>query len=406
MHEPGALARKVLQEIRGGYWFIPGTLAAGAAALALALWWFQPEVIGWLPVGELTDDAARNLLTVIASSIIGVTGVMFSLTLVAVTHAAGKYGPRLIGNFMRDRGNQWALGILVATFVYAFTALVLADSSPDSVIQLTVLVALGLTFLSVGTMIFYVHHVPETVNVSNITAGLGERLTEQLRARIDRTEEARASDGGANGSMPLPERDPDLALAASGRGYIQTVAYDRLAELARRRGAVMRIEARAGEFVHPRRTLLRIWGEMTEDEAREALDRAVALGPEPTETQTPTFLADQLVEMIGIALSPGVNDPFTAVNCINWLAAALAEALVHRGGLRQPPSGRLHGDWLDFAALYARTFPAAMPYLTDDRMATEAAIRALEELMTLPATIDRRALLADLRLLRRAHAKT
>lgn len=404
MREPGALALKVLQEIRGGYWFIPGALATGAAALALAVWWLQPEVIGWLPVAELEPEAARNLLTVIASSIIGVTGVMFSLTLVAVTHAAGKYGPRLIGNFMRNRGNQWALGILVGTFAYAFTALVLADGSPDSVLQLTVLVALALTVLSVGTMIFYVHHVPETVNVSNITAGLGHRLAAQIRARIEAVEAERA-EAGAHG-LPLPEREADLVLPPPEAGYVQTVAYDRLRTLARTRGAVMRLEARTGAFVHPRRPLLRVWGAVPEDEARVALHEAVALGAEPTETQTPTFLADQLVEMIGIALSPGVNDPFTAVNCINWLGAALAEALVHRGGLRAPPTGRLHGDWLDFAGLYARTFPQALPYLETDAMATRAAIAALEELMTLDARADRRMILEDLRRLRRARAKT
>ncbi|MEY8839441.1 DUF2254 family protein, partial [Cribrihabitans sp. XS_ASV171] len=184
-----ALALKTFYDIRASYWFVPTCLALLAVVLAQVTLWIDghPDWVGTvLPESMIHTqiDGARTTLSVIAQSVIGVAGVMFSITMVAVSFASGNFGPRLIGNFMRDRGNQWSLGILISTFVYALIILRAVQSKFGAeeafVPQLSLVVAMGLAFLSVMVVIYFVHHVPETINVSNIAARLGRELCHDL----------------------------------------------------------------------------------------------------------------------------------------------------------------------------------------------------------------------------------
>ncbi|WP_298429638.1 DUF2254 domain-containing protein [uncultured Jannaschia sp.] len=394
-----ARLRTLVRDIRASYWFIPACLVTVSAISAWFAHFAGVDVTETIPLPpalmNITTEGARSLLSVIAGSVASITGVMFSLTLVAVTHAAGQYGPRLIGNFMRDRGNQWSLGILISVLVFAVTTLALLSTGEDHVARLSVSIALMLCFLAIGTMIYFVHHVPETVNVSNITAQLGKRFDAMIRAQID----GRDTDAG---TVTPPDRDPDRVLNMPNAGFVQAVNYDRIADIAEDRDLVMRFERTPGDFVNPAQPLLEIWGDDIDDDIEEDIRDAVAIGQEQTEMQTLTFVADQLVEMTAIALSPGINDPFTAINCLNWLSAGLASALTHEGGLVAHPPGRIHGRALTFDDLYAHTFPAALPHVIADDMARGRAVALLSDLMALETELDRRAILRDLRRLRAA----
>ena len=390
---------QAVQEIRASYWFIPACLVVAAVIAAWGIntadhWVREAEFALPRVVSDLDRDGARTLLSTIASSVIGVTGVMFSLTLVAVTHAAGKYGPRLIGNFLRDRGNQWTLGVLIAIFAFAMVNLWLMGGPEDEVPHLVVFATFLSIFPAIAAVIFFVHHVPETINVSNIVAGLGARLSAKIRAEIEDGLEDGAEDGG-DGAAALPDREPDARLFPTRAGYVQAVSFDALEDWAEEHGAVLRLEAMPGDFVQPKEAWLSLW-DAEPGVGESDLDGAIALGLQPTESQTATFVVDQLVEMTALALSPGINDPFTAITCLRWLSAGLTEALAHEGGLRPRPDGRVKRRRLTFERLYAHGFPAAMPYVADDRMAAHAAaemLAALAEHASDPRT--RRRILAD-----------
>lgn len=130
-----ALLLKLAQDMRASYWFIPANMVLFAIVLAYGSEWLDhnAEILPFQFPESLIDtqvEGARSTLSTIATSVIGVTGVMFSMTIVAVSFAAGNYGPRLIGNFMRNRGNQISLGILIATFVYALLILRAVQDPP------------------------------------------------------------------------------------------------------------------------------------------------------------------------------------------------------------------------------------------------------------------------------------
>lgn len=317
-------------------------------------------------------DGARSTLSTIATAVIGVTGVMFSMTIVAVSFAAGNYGPRLIGNFMRDRGNQISLGTLIATFAYALSILRAVQDPSEAagveafVPQYSMLVAMLGAIVAVFTMIYFVHHVPETINVSNITANLGQRLEREIiniieaEATLDRDKE------------PMyPDTEPDHEVSLKRAGYIQTLNYDRLEELISDRNWIIRIEKLPGDFVTSFTPALTVWagGDLTKEDDAELCD-CYALGASKTEHQNVLFLVDQLVEMLARALSPGVNDPFTAINCLNWMHNALKTAKHYGEGLGDTGSGKyLLGPRLAYEELFARSFLACEPYCKSDHLA-------------------------------------
>ncbi|MEO0771964.1 MAG: DUF2254 domain-containing protein [Pseudomonadota bacterium] len=362
-----ALLFKTVSDIRASYWFIPACLASLALVSARLLVWFEYEnywVSGLIP-SSLTDtkiEDARLILSVIAQSVIGVAGVMFSVTMVAVSFASGNFGPRLIENFMRDRGNQWSLGILIATFV--FTLMVMRSIQGDVtdgvdlfVPQMPIVVAMCLALLSVGVVIYFVHHVPETINVSNIAASLGRRFCAQM---ADTAQEV-PPDHDTRGVKPTEEAGLNT------HGYVQRIDMAKLSDLAETFDITIWIDRIPGHFVHPGQTVFRC-SKALEDDQLSQLRACFALGAIKTEDQNLLFLAEQQVEMIARALSPGVNDPFTAINCLNWLTAGLA------AGMQKGTVFGIHGSdkvivpETGIADVLDATFGASLDYIKGDKI--------------------------------------
>ena len=394
---------KLLQDIRASYWFLPSLLVMVGLLLASCMIWVDrnPSVVpfdvpgGWL---DTQADGARSMLAVIAQSIIGVTGVMFSMTLVAVSFASGNFGPRLIGNFMRDRGNQWSLGILIATFVYALVVLrTVQDDFEGGAAQFvphySLLLALGLTLLCVFTLIYFVHHVPETINVSQISASIGAALERHVRGLIDDQDDK-------NRYVTPPDRAPDITLTAGASGYIQTVNFSQLEKLADDYDFRVNLAASIGAFVTEQTPVFEIWIGTQENEAdaSEILE-CYAIGAGRTENQNPTFLAEQLVEMIARALSPGLNDPYTAKDCLNRLAAALTVASTYKDGIKDRSLPRITFKALTFPRLFAASFPLCRQYIKPDALVLEHALTLLNELADVVRDEDRQVIKDEITML-------
>lgn len=396
---------KLLQDVRASYWFLPSVLVLIGLLLATFMGWVDrnPSVVPFNLPDTLIDtqaDGARSTLAVIAQSVIGVTGVMFSMTLVAVSFASGNFGPRLIGNFMRDRGNQWSLGILISTFVYALVVLRTVQDSIDGGIaeyvpQYSLLMALALTLTCVFTLIYFIHHVPETINVSRISAGISAALDAQIKALID-DRDADVAPGS------FPTREPDHTLTAGISGYIQTVNFNQLQQLAKEHDWYIRLASNVGAFVTIRTPVFEIWASDAFEHADD-VKQCYAIGASRTENQNPTFLAEQLVEMVARALSPGVNDPYTAMDCLNRLAASLTVASVYEGGLKAPELYRIDFPALTFEHLFASTFPLCRQYIKPDALVLNHAEALLTDLAKHARDEDQAYLKAELKALRTAN---
>jgi len=320
--------------LNANYWFYPALLSLIAAALALALvavdrsgWAQWLNDVEWLVPAR--PGGASDILVLISGSMIGVASTVFSITLVAVTYASGTYGPRLLTNFLEDKGNQISLATFIGTFVYSLIVLrsvraenetpstgagAFATSLPGFTPQLSLLVAYVLVTGCVVVLVYFLHHVPSSIRINMVLQRIGHRLMSQIRQTYpveDELGEAREPEGG----------EPLMACAA---GYVQLIDFADLERKARSCGAVFSLRVRTGDFVHRDLPLMDVKGcalQAIEGDLHEDF----TLGPVRTPEQDPQFLIDELVEIGLRALSPGINDPFTAITALHWLGAAIAE---------------------------------------------------------------------------------
>ena len=385
---------KYIQDVRASYWFLPSVLVLVGMLLAGLTEWVDrnTDVLPFALPETLIDtqaDGARSTLAVIAQSVIGVTGVMFSMTLVAVSFASGNFGPRLIGNFMRDRGNQWSLGILISTFVYCIVVLRsvqdgLEGGADQFVPQYSLIVAMSLALICVFTLIFFIHHVPETINVSRISAGLGARLELQIRDIIDER-------SNLDASAQWPSRPPTAQLTSSVSGYIQTCYVGRLRKLADENSWHIEMLPSVGDFITTATPVFAVWSDnLLSDDDLSDVKGCFAVGTARTENQNPSFISVQLMEMAARALSPGVNDPYTAMDCMNRVAAALTVAAQYNGGLYPKQTGRFKSVQLTFERLFAVTFPLSRQYVVADDLAREHALGLLANLLASVRSSDKK----------------
>ena len=279
---------------------------------------------GWVASGSA--DTARQVLIGIAAAIITVAGVVFSITILALQLASQQFGPRMLRNFIRDRGTQASLGAFVATFVYAMLTLGSIGhlGSAEFVPHLSVTVALALTLIDVAVLIYFIHHVAISIQLTSVVAGIAHDFHMTV-AQIQRdAPEGSASVACADvaETLELIERE-GAPVQASASGFLQAIGHRRLLSIADTWDARILLRSRPGQFVAEGQDLAAVWPATAASEVSRDLTKAHIVGPNRTLAQDPAFAVDQLVEVAIRALSPAVNDTFTALNCIDWLGDCL-----------------------------------------------------------------------------------
>ena len=333
-HRPAPTWRR--EALRTTLWLVP-TMMVAAAVLAFVVSYRVDRAayagrLG-LPRWIETDDAgaARQVLIAIAASMITVAGVVFSITILALTLASQQFGPRMLRNFIRDRGTQVTLGAFVATFVYSVLALGSVGSSGtrgEFVPHASIALALGMTLGSLGVLIYFIHHVASSIQLTSVVAGIARDLDAAVDAWYGKADRHRA--GGPAAGLSVPEiisrmDDGGVEVPAPASGFLQAIGQGRLVRMATRSGAVIRLVNRPGHFVVEGRPLAVVWPGEAAPAVTRHLERAHVIGSHRTLTQDIGFAVDQLVEIALRALSPAVNDTFTALTCIDWLGAGLCK---------------------------------------------------------------------------------
>ena len=378
-------------------------MAFAAVLLAGGMIWLDSyEGSGWMDrfawLYASRPSGARQVLSSIGGSMITVAGTVFSVTIAAVVYASGQYGPRLLSNFMSDRGNQFTLGTFIATFLYCLLVLRTVRSPEESggvgfVPNLALLVGVLLALCSIAVLIFFIHHVPSKIHINSVIKDVGDRLLKEIDDRFP----------SFIGDSPAAEDDDDHRKPATFRkdaaekdgeqrrlipakdtGYIEVIDDGGLLEQAIKHDLVLRLQYQPGDFVHVGRALLEAWPpERCDKDAVKALRGAFSVGSRRSALQDLRFLIDELVEIAARALSPGVNDPFTAITCLDWLSAAFSDL----AGRQLPSPLRVDDDGalrviahpVTFDSLVDRGFGALVQYCATDMVAALGYIRALGE---------------------------
>jgi uncharacterized membrane protein len=271
-------------------------------------------------------DAARQILTAIAAAVITVVTLVFSITIVTLTLASTQFGPRMLRIFIRDRVTQFTLGTFVGTFVYA--VLVLISVGPSShgefVPHASITVTLALVLVDVAVLVAFIDHIAKSIQLPQVIASIAGDLSRAVDAEIAaRSPTQKAGPSPAEVTRRL-DQDSGVVRATSS-GYLQFVRIDALIDVASRSGAVIRLLHRPGHFVVAGQPLADVWPADAAPSIDRALGGAHATGPLRTLTQDLSFAVDQIVEIAIRALSPAVNDTFTAIACIDWLGDGLSQ---------------------------------------------------------------------------------
>lgn len=355
------------------FWMIPAVLAVLAAVASEVLVTYSPriEVVAggspvWFSVGV---SGARDILTAISGAMLTVAATTFSITIAVLVLTASNFGPRLVRSFMADRGNQAVLGVFVATFLYCLLTLrtVRSEAVGDSgtfVPTAAINVALVLAVLCVAVLIWFIHHISNSIQVWTLANSLSHDLEDRVRAyySADHTAPDEASTEPPTGTLThhVDARDT---------GYVQHIEAPSMVLLAKGRDAFVDVRCAPGDFVVRDTVLATVHGTYVTDRASDMIRAAIVVGPQRTPDQDIAFAVQQLVEMAVRALSPGTNDPYTAVNALDRLSSGLAAAVAGQ----PPPRVLRDGDGvrrvrlrrIDATALVDQVFDAIRHYAVD-----------------------------------------
>ncbi|TSD94255.1 DUF2254 domain-containing protein [Skermania sp. ID1734] len=383
----------VWEYLGGAMWLLPAVSVVVAVGAGSALSQVQIDRDSWLHglVFEGTADDARTLLIGVAGTVITVVALMLGLTVVALQLSSTQFSPRILRNFLRDRQNQIVLSVFVGTFAYAMAGLytvgVSAGQRTDDYPRLAVSGAVVLLFASLGALVYEVHHISHSMQVDEIMRKVERGTLAVIRGLPRDVPE----------SSPVIDTD-SIAVASTHSGYIQVVHPEYVTTSIA--GLRVSIDRWVGDHVTAGERLARVWSSdgTPIDLARltsSIVEDVVRIGFERTLEQDAAFGVRQLVDIASKALSPAVNDPYTAVQAIDHLAVVLAELgrtplgpyAVHSNGGQVIVAAAGFADYLELATAQIRRYGATEPIVG------LAQIRMLDATAT-SCTVDRPSRLA------------
>ena len=387
---PPAVLRSALYALRGGFLIRPLVIAFAIGTAGAVLSSIEEQypaiqaVVPWTLFPSHADpQVAQAILTTIATATMTVVSIVFAILLMTLTLASTQFSPRILINFVRDQVTQWTLGMFLGTFSYCIAALPAARSLPSPFVPVvTVLGAMALAPICVGWLIYFIHHISVAISVNTII----DRIRRETELVIDEL-------------MPYPRRPVNMAerdgavpttldyfaILSRSSGYIRYVDIARLCSLAKGYGMCVRLERRVGHFISEGVSLLRVTpGErMTNDRALELL-ATIDIGPTRTMQQDVEFGIVQIVDIALRAISPAVNDPTTAISCVDQLSCILIRWLSRespRSYYYDPPHVlRVVVPWIKLEGLLDLAFEQIRHYAAGDAAVSLRLMRALADI--------------------------
>jgi uncharacterized membrane protein len=398
------LFRSEIYALRGGFLIRPLVIAlvlGAAGAVLSSLEESTPEISAWIPntlfPSHEDPGVAQVILSGIATSIMTVVSIVFAILLMTLTLASTQFSPRILVSFVRDRTTQWTLGVFLGTFSYCMAALPAARALPHPFAPVaTVTGAMVLALVCVGWLIYFINHISRSISVNHIV----DRIARETELVIDEFMPY------PRGPFPLPDRS-EAPPAKDGTpilnrqsGYICYVDINHLIALAKAYRICVHLERRVGQFVPAGVPLARV-----SKAERVPADRALHLiaafdiGPTRTMQQDVEFGIIQIVDIALRAMSPAVNDPSTAISCVDQLSRIIILWIS-----RMPPPShyyapphvlRLVVPWISFDGLLDTAFDQIRHYAVADVAVSLRLMRAFNDIASTTQHADLRTRLLE-----------
>jgi uncharacterized membrane protein len=381
--------RHITYNLRGGFLVRPATIALSLGVAGAVISWLEeaiPALSSFAPhvIFPSQDDpqVAQILLAGIAASIMTVVSIVFAILLMTLTLASMQFSPRIIVGFSKDRVTQWTLGMFLGTFLYCTAALPAAHSRPTPFEPvLTVMGAMVLTIACVAWLLFFIHHISQAISVNHIV----DRIAAETEAVIDEIMPLPLRVAPMEGVDPLKTVDWQATVLSDVSGYIRFIDTNRLVALAKYYRIKLRVLRRVGHFVPAGVPILAISKSDRLPPAGAAeLRGAFDFGPARTLQQDVEFGVLQIVDIALKAISPAVNDPSTAISCVDQLSRILI-----RFASREPPEPvfydppgviRVCVPWIGFEKVLDSAFEQIRLYASTDVPVSLRLLRALRDI--------------------------
>ncbi len=391
------LLLELRERVQTSIWIIPALLCVACVMLALLLLWVDRDLMRLLSEDNLlriSPASARHVLGVIAGAVLSVGGVVFSVTMVALTLTSGQYGPKIIRRFLGDHDSKITLGLFMGTSLYCLVTI--AGFRDADTPGTTVVAALVLTIAALAGFIRFIHHTATDLQADQIIERICGDLQKLLRRLVgkehyrDRVGDTLAWRRRARGTRPLE-------IGADTTGYVQAVDYPMLVRWCAQQDCVCHLRIRAGDFLLRGRCFVKLYGCDREpgEERLHLLRRCFSTGPIRTPVQDPEYPITQLHQLAARALSPGINDPGTAVTCLDWYTMAVAEIvdrdLPGRVFLDPDHQPRVLARITDFSSMLNAFFAPLRQFARQDAQVLAAiydSLTGLAELTSMPGRLQ------------------
>ena len=328
---------KVYDAVKTSFWFTPCLILSltilGCISLLLIDLYAGLNSLSWLNFLYHADASiTRDLLTTVAASVMTVVSITFSITIVALTNASSQFGPRLIRNFMEDSSTQVVLGAFISLFVYCLILVRTTDdfAGGNFLPGLTIAGAIAMTLFGILLLIYFIHHVSLNLQSDSVIDNVYKELQDSINQIFKQQKEEEDTCSSANknqskDSTQTKNNRKQFKFKSHSCGYIQAINYANLTDLMNKLNGHLDISVNPGDFVVNRMIVMTSDIENFSAEDEQRLHECFTLGPKRTPIQDPEFAVHQLVEIALRALSPGINDPYSAIACIDKLTAAICD---------------------------------------------------------------------------------
>lgn len=326
-------------------WLLPVIISLLLAALSIFLALVDQELAAqnMRPLSNpiLGDSSTQTILTIIASATVTITSVIFSITILILSIASSQLSPRLLPNFMRQNVTQTVLGVFIGTFIYTLITLTLLGMNKNADLSLNVIGGIGLGITCFLFLIYFIHYVANAIQINNVLTFLLDDISRCVSRQLNRNKNPSATiyEKTANEyEKEILQNNPynyKCKIQIKESGYIQTIDTKQIFSITAGTKALIKIECTPGTFVAEDEVIMTIYThEALSDSIQRKLTNTVKIGQNRTTIQDITYGYEEIAEIAIRALSPGVNDPYTAVYCINALTQGLKILSQHQTAKR------------------------------------------------------------------------
>lgn len=321
------------KELLATFWFLPVAILISSVILAIGSVYLDNTVSvsqdGWFRFFIVNSpDSARTILSTISGAMIGVAGTVFSVTLVALTLASSQFGPRLIKKFMYVRLNQVVLGSYIATYLYCLIVLIAIKGGEDYTFipSISILLAIFSAIINIILLIVFIHQIAISIQADKVVSDISDFISKQVETLFpERMGDEKENGKSVDAETIISSYHHQTTIKSPKNGYLQYLDGESLMKAVSQYDGLFELNYRPGDFLIKGKELGLIHSNaMVDKEKVEKIVSQFVIGDIKTSQQDLEFSIHQMVEIAARALSPGVNDPFTAITCIDNLSATLS----------------------------------------------------------------------------------